>query len=132
MAIRVFFRFPTSVTVTRVGLATSFIRPWTQPRWSTSFPVVRALSNGQFLLIVEVFDEAGNRLVPTDAPSPPSGTDKTGTFHYLRLIDSTTNAYVPYNSLTHVLWVDNRRTMGHFDYFMNPTGTQTCQFYQEQ
>lgn len=86
--------------------------------------------NGQFLLIVEVFDETGNRLVPIDAPSPLP-TDTKGTFHYLRLITSTTNAYVQYNSLTHVLWVDNRRVMGAIDYFMNASGTQTCQFYQD-
>jgi hypothetical protein len=86
--------------------------------------------NGQFLLIVEVFDEGGNRLVPTDAVSPLA-TDTVGTFHYLRLITSTTNAYVQHNSLTHVLWVDNRRTMGAFDYFMTSAGVQTCQFYQD-
>jgi hypothetical protein len=85
--------------------------------------------NGQFLLIVEVFDKSGNRLVPTDATSPLS-TDTKGTFNYLRLITSATNAYVQFNSLTHVLWVDNRPVMGKIDYYMNPTGTQTCQFYR--
>jgi hypothetical protein len=46
------------------------------------------------------------------------------------LITSTTNAYVQHNSLTHVLWVDNRRVMGAFDYFMNSSGVQS-QFYQD-
>jgi len=84
--------------------------------------------NGQFLLILEVFDKNGNRLVPEDAVSP-LGTDTKGTFNYLRLLTSTTTADVRYNSLTHVLWVDNRRCMAAINYFMNSSGVQVCQFY---
>jgi len=86
------------------------------------------VGNGQFLLIVEVFDAAGNRLVPVDAT--PTATDTKGTFHYVRLLTSATTANVPFNSLTHVLWVDNRPVVGAIDYFMNSSGTQVCQFYQ--
>ena len=86
------------------------------------------IGNGQFLVILEVFDASGNRLVPVDAT--PTATDTKGTFHYVRLLTSTTTANVPFNSLAHVLWVDNRPVVGAIDYFMNSSGTQVCQFYQ--
>jgi hypothetical protein len=86
------------------------------------------VGNGQFLLILEVFDAGGNRLVP--AISTPKPTDTKATFNYVRLLTSTTTANVPFNSLTHVLWVDNRPVVGAIEYFMNSSGTQVCQFYQ--
>jgi hypothetical protein len=87
--------------------------------------------NGQFLLILEVFDANGNRLVPQDATAPQTG-DMTGTFNYIRwLPDGVNTANVPYNALTHVLWVDNRKCVAAIEYFMNSSGTQICQFYQE-
>lgn len=90
------------------------------------------VGNGQFLLILEVFDESGNRVVPATAPKPKApSTDIQGTFNYLRLLTSATTAVVPFNSLTHVLWVDNRPVMGAIDYFMTSSGVQTCQFYHE-
>ena len=83
--------------------------------------------NGQFLLIIEVFDQTGVRLVPQDATSPlPS--DNVGTFSYVRLLNATDTAHVQWNSLTHVLWVDNRPVVGSFDYYQDPAGTQVCQF----
>jgi len=101
---------------------------------TTTLPNVIAggpgVGNGQFLLILEVFDAGGNRLVP--AISTPTATDTKGTFNYVRLITPTTTANVPFNSLTHVLWVDNRPVMGAIEYFMNSSGTQVCQFYQGQ
>lgn len=86
--------------------------------------------NGQFLVILEVFDSGGNRLVP--AISTPTATDTKGTFNYIRLLDSTTTANVPFNSLTHVIWVDNRPVVGAFDFFMTSSGVQICQFYKER
>ena len=88
------------------------------------------MGNGQYLLILEVFDSGGNRLVPEIAT--PTATDTKGTFNYIRLLDSTTTANVPFNSLTHVLWVDNRPVVGAIDYFMTSSGVQVCQFYKER
>jgi hypothetical protein len=87
------------------------------------------VGNGQFLLVLEVFDVNGNRLVPADA-TKPAATDTVGTFNYVRLMDSTTTADVPFNSLTHILWVDNRPVVGAIEYFMNSSGVQICQYYQ--
>jgi len=85
--------------------------------------------NGQFLLVLEVFDAGGNRLVPEIAT--PTATDTKAPFNYVRLLDSTTTANVPFNSLTHLLWVDNRPVVGAIEYFMNSSGVQICQYYQE-
>ena len=43
--------------------------------------------NGQFLLVLEVFDSAGSRLVPATSAAP-TATDTRGTFNYVRLLDS--------------------------------------------
>jgi hypothetical protein len=86
--------------------------------------------NGQFLLILEVFDAGGNRLVPGDSAAPLASDTVSG-FTFVRLMDAATTANVPYNALTHVLWVDNRPLGGGIEYFMNSNGVQVCQFYQE-
>ena len=96
---------------------------------ANNLPGGPGVGNGRFLLVLEVFDASGNRLVPENAKSPLA-TDTKGTFTYLRLLDSTTTAYVPYNSLTHILWVDNRPVVAAIEYFMNSSGVQTCQYYQ--
>ena len=95
---------------------------------ANNIPGGPGLGNGQFLLILEVFDSGGHRLVP--AIATPTATDTTGTFNYIRLLDSTTTANVPFNALTHVLWVDNRPVVGAIDYFMTSSGVQVCQYYQ--
>ncbi|MGB6745520.1 MAG: hypothetical protein WBE38_17875 [Terracidiphilus sp.] len=101
---------------------------------TTTLPNVIAggpgIGNGQYLLILEVFDSSGNRLVPEIAT--PTATDTKAPFNYIRLLDSTTTANVPFNSLTHVVWVDNRPVVGAIDYFMTSSGVQVCQFYKEK
>jgi len=88
------------------------------------------VGNGQFLLVLEVFDAGGKRLVSTTSTSlAPS--DTKGTFNFVRLLDLTTTADVPFNSLTHILWVDNRKVVGKIEYFMDSAGTQICQSYKE-
>jgi hypothetical protein len=90
------------------------------------------VGNGRFLLILEVFDKNGVRLISKSAPNPgPGSTDKHGTFNYVRLMDATTTANVPWASLTHTIWVDNRSVVAAIEYFMNSTGVDICQFYKE-
>jgi hypothetical protein len=45
-------------------------------------------------------------------------------------MDPTTTANVQFNSLTHIVWVDNRPVVGAIEYFMSSAGVQVCQFYQ--
>jgi hypothetical protein len=96
---------------------------------ANNIPGGPGVGNGQFLLVLEVFDAGGNRLVPADA-TKPAPTDTVGTFNYVRLMYSSTTADVPFNSLTHILWVDNRWVVAAIGYFMNSSGVQICQYYE--
>ena len=62
-------------------------------------------ANGRFLLTVEVFNAAGQRLRPTGVPG--AGLDAAFTFRrWYQEIGPTAN--VPFAALTHMLWWDNR------------------------
>lgn len=88
--------------------------------------------NGQFLLILELFDISGNRLVPAGAATQPGDIDADFTF--VRLIaapsvtpPALTDAIVNFPSLTHVIWVDNRPVVADIVNFQSSSGTQVCQ-----
>ncbi|MGD0829892.1 MAG: hypothetical protein ABR907_03035 [Terracidiphilus sp.] len=87
--------------------------------------------NGRFLLAVEIFDSAGNRLVPPGVTPGPG--DTAASFQYLRMTappgpNSTAN--VPYAALTHLFWADNRPVHGEIDNFSlnGVTSNAQCQF----
>ena len=61
-------------------------------------------TNGQYLIILEIFDSAGNRLRPTGATG--DGTDKD--FDFLLWTGAEVTASIPYASLVHVFWVDKQ------------------------
>jgi hypothetical protein len=90
-------------------------------RWNTL-----AHPNGQYLLSVEIFDAAGNRLRPTGAAG--SGVDKN--FHFLRWIDPVNTAQTPFAALQHVFWVDKQACYGDIeDLRLNGIASnQECQF----
>jgi hypothetical protein len=88
--------------------------------------------NGQFLLILELFDSSGNRLVPTGTGTEPGDVDAD--FSFVRLIaappvtpPALTDAIVNLPSLTHIIWVDNRPVVAEIVNFQSSTGTQVCQ-----
>ena len=88
--------------------------------------------NGQFLLILEVFDINGNRLVPTGTGTQPGDMDAD--FSFVRLIaappvtpPAITDAIVNLPSLTHVIWVDKRPVIAEIVNFQSSSGTQVCQ-----
>jgi hypothetical protein len=88
--------------------------------------------NGQFLLILELFDNSGNRLVPTGTGTKTGDVDADFTF--VRLIaappvtpPALTDAIVNFPSLTHVIWVDNRPVVADIVNFQSSSGTQVCQ-----
>ncbi|HZP46171.1 MAG TPA: hypothetical protein VFB15_11015 [Candidatus Binataceae bacterium] len=88
--------------------------------------------NGRFLLAVEIFNSAGQRLIPVGAPASPG--DIPTSFNFIRLMPtlsgpgSTTN--VPYAALTHLIWADNRPVVGEIDYFSlaGVSSDAECQF----
>ena len=88
--------------------------------------------NGQFLLILELFDASGNRLVPTGTGTESGDVDTD--FSFIRLIaappvtpPALTDAIVNFPSLTHVIWVDNRPVVADLVNFQSSSGTQVCQ-----
>ncbi len=90
-------------------------------RWNTL-----SNANGRYLLSVEIFDAAGNRLRPNGA----SGGGVDTNFHFLRWIDPVNTVQVPFAALQHVFWVDKQACYGDIeDLRMNGVSSnQECQF----
>lgn len=94
-------------------------------------PGVPGPGNGRFLLAVEIFDNAGNRLVPAGVAL--SGTDKNAPFQYIRMMSASgpgSTANVPQAALTHLFWADNRPVVAEIDSFTlnGITSKEECQF----
>ena len=90
--------------------------------------------NGRFLIVVEIFDKNGNRLIPMAATKVPGSTDINTAFSFLRLLTSGgagSTASVPFGALTHLIWVDNRPVVGDIDEFLVISGGQTTASSQE-
>ncbi len=88
--------------------------------------------NGQYLLMLELFNGAGQRLVPTGTGTEPGDVDADFTF--VRLIapppvipPALTDSIVKLPSLAHVIWVDNRPVVAKILNFQSSAGTQVCQ-----
>lgn len=91
--------------------------------------------NPRYMVILELFDAGGNRIVPTGAKVNPGGlgSDTEKPFNFLRLMSASgpdSTAKVPYAALTHLLWFDNRPCYGAIeDFDMNGTASsEECQF----
>ena len=104
------------------------LHQWLQFQYFQSLDT-KTLADGRYLVIVEIFDQDGNRLRPTGA----TGNGKDTAFSFLRLRgasgpDSTAN--VPFAALTHLFWFDNRPCYGKIeDLDVNGTpDTSVCQF----
>jgi hypothetical protein len=85
--------------------------------------------NGRYLLTLEVFDAAGNRLRPNGAGGP--GIDADFTYRrWYQPIGPT--AEVPFAALTHILWWDNRKAIADIiDLRQNGNpSAEECQFME--
>ncbi len=89
--------------------------------WNTS-----SHDNGKHLVIIEIFDNAGNRLKPVG--SPGTGTEKT--FSYRRWVDEENTIAVNFAALTHMFHVDNVHCYAHIvDFRKNGVSSiEECQF----
>jgi len=88
-------------------------------------------ADGRYLLILELFDSNGDRLVPQGVPL--SGTDKAAAFSFLRLLTANgpgSTARVPFAALTHLFWFDNRPCYGNIEDLEQDgaASTSQCQF----
>jgi hypothetical protein len=88
-------------------------------------------ANGRYLLVLELFDAAGNRLIPAGVAGDAG--DKAANFTFLRWLTasgSNSTATVPFAALTHLLWIDNRPVYGKIE-DLDVDGTASsaeCQF----
>jgi len=92
---------------------------------TTGFP------EGRYLLTVEVFDAAGQKLKPNSAPGGDPGTAAAFTFRrWYQEIGPTDE--VPFGALTHMLWWDNRYASATIvDLRMDGlASSQQCQFLE--
>ncbi|HEY4642426.1 MAG TPA: hypothetical protein VII75_13860, partial [Thermoanaerobaculia bacterium] len=70
-----------------------------------------SVPEGRYLLTLEVFNAAGQRLHPSGSLASVDPADAAGAFTFNRWYQETgPTAVVPYGALTHMLWWDNRRT----------------------
>jgi hypothetical protein len=83
-------------------------------------------ANGRHLVIVEIFNSAGDRLRPTGATG--DGLDKN--FDFLRWVDSVNTTPVPYASLVHVFWTDKQPCYADIEDLRKDgvANTEECQF----
>jgi hypothetical protein len=86
-----------------------------------------ALADDRYLVMVEVFDGAGNKLRPAGSSGP--GTDAGFTYRRWSVeIGPLDN--VPFAALTHMFWWDNRPSVAHiYDLRLNGvSSSEECQF----
>jgi hypothetical protein len=85
------------------------------------------LDNDRYLVMLEVFDHAGNMIKPNGSSGPGAG--KPFTFRrWSQPIGPLDN--VPFSALTHMFWWDNRPSVAHiYDLRLNGLGSiDECQF----
>lgn len=93
--------------------------------WNTA-----SAANGRYLVIVEIFDQGGNRLRPTGAAG--AGSDRN--FNYLHWADAANFDLVPFAALTHVFWTDNQPVYGDIEDLRqnHAESSEECQFLTGQ
>lgn len=81
-------------------------------------------SNGKYLLRLEIFDANGNKMRPIGSGGA------TSNFHFLKWQDETTTDEVPFDTLLHILHIDNLHCFADVE-GLNVDGTNNtanCQF----
>lgn len=92
--------------------------------WNTA----SSFADGKYMLLIEVFDAAGNRIKPNGAAGP--GAPQA--FQFRRWASATDTDPVPFADAAHVLWVDNTPVGGDIvDLRKNGVAnTAECQFME--
>jgi hypothetical protein len=86
-------------------------REWLNGQYHGYLPTTE-FANGRHLVMLEVFDEEGQRLRPAGSSGP--GVDAS--FEFRRWYQPTgLMANVPFAALTHMLWWDNRSAVAHIE-----------------
>lgn len=89
-----------------------------------------AFPDGRYLVAVEVFNAAGDRLKPATADASEPGT--TAGFAFKRWTGFGTTVDVPFAALTHMMWWDNRRAYAAIEDIRldGVASNQQCQFLE--
>lgn len=88
-------------------------------------------ARGRFLLTLEVFNAAGQRMRPAGTPDPGGSVAAAFTFRrWYQQVGPTAN--VPFGALTHMLWWDNRSAQAQLVDLRQggEASTETCQFLE--
>jgi hypothetical protein len=88
-------------------------------------------ANGRYLIVLELFDKTGKRLIPAGAPADPGDIPTNFTFlRWLAASGTGSTATVPYAALTHLLWIDNRHVYGAIEDLdvSGVASSKECQF----
>jgi len=88
------------------------------------------LDDARYLVMIEVFNAAGQRLKPSAAPAAETGVVAPFTFRRWNVPAST--VAVPFAALTHMMWFDNRHAVADIvDIRLNGTpSSDQCQFLE--
>jgi hypothetical protein len=95
------------------------------------------MPNGRYVFVVDLFDAAGQRLVPTTSSEPAQPGDVAADFLHRRLDGPIDAAYsntsvVPFNALSNLFWVDNLATYGDIEQIVHNglPSSMNCQFIE--
>ena len=90
---------------------------------------------GRFLLAVEIFNQAGHRMIPSTVPVAAGSGDVASPFKFLRWMPvppsgPQLSASVQQPALTHLFWADNRPVVAEIDNFTlnGVTSSEECQY----
>ena len=88
------------------------------------------LTDGRYLVMIEVFNAAGARLKPLAAPAGEAGTATGFTFRRWNVPAST--VAVPFAALTHMMWWDNREAVATIEDIRldGDESSEECQFLE--
>jgi hypothetical protein len=94
-----------------------------------------AVGCGRFLLAVEIFNQAGHRMIPSTVPVGAGSGDVASPFKFLRWLPVPASgpqltASVQQPALTHLFWADNRPVVAEIDNFAlnGVTSSEQCQY----
>ena len=119
------------------------IYPWLGGQWHAFVQTDELVAgspkmpNGRYIFVVDIFDAAGQRLVPQGSAEPVGSGDTSAAFVYRRLdgpidADYSNTSVVPFNALSNLFWVDNLSTYGDIEQITHnglPSAVN-CQFIE--
>ncbi|MCK5028149.1 MAG: hypothetical protein KAR57_00850 [Bacteroidales bacterium] len=91
--------------------------------WDTTHP---QFTDGKYMLVIEVFNSAGNRIMPNGA----TGSETEQNFQFRRWVSAVDTDPVPFADMAHIFWIDNTPVAGDIVDLRknNSSNDEECQF----